>query len=76
VRVIELIPPIVQTNLHRDLAQQPPRTTPPDRFVIQAMKAIDRGSDEAAVRLAQLLQLGARIAPKRLLAIVNRSRQP
>jgi short-subunit dehydrogenase involved in D-alanine esterification of teichoic acids len=67
VRVIELIPPIVKTNLHRDLAQQPPRTTPPDRFVIQAMKALDQGSDEAAVRLAQR----ACIAPKRLLAIVN-----
>jgi uncharacterized oxidoreductase len=74
VKVIELIPPVVATNLHRDLAQKPPRAMARDTFVAHAMKALDRGSDEAAIGLAQLLRIGVRIAPKRLLALVNPAR--
>ncbi len=75
VRVIELIPPIVATNLHRGQAHQPQRAMPLDAFVAAALRGLDSGRDEVAVGLAALLKVGARLTPGRFLRIVNGSRR-
>lgn len=74
VRVVELIPPIVATNLHRNQGQRPPRALELDAFVREALAGLDRGRDEVAVGLARILRVGARVAPGRFLRIVNRAR--
>lgn len=73
VQVIELIPPVVRTGLHRELPDEPPNAMELDRFVAAAMKGLDAGKDEIAVGLAKALRLGSRAAPTRFLSIVNRS---
>lgn len=75
VRVVELIPPIVATNLHRGQAQRPPRAMGLDQFVQEALAGLDTNRDEVAVGLARMLRVGARFAPKRFLSIVNRTRR-
>jgi uncharacterized oxidoreductase len=74
VRVIELIPPIVETNLHRNQGQRPPRAMALMDFVTQALIGLDADHEEVAVGLARVLRIGARVAPKRFLKIINRSR--
>lgn len=74
VRVVELIPPIVATNLHRDQGARPPRAMELDAFVRVALAGLDGGRDEVAVGLARMLRIGARIAPGRFLNIVNQAR--
>jgi uncharacterized oxidoreductase len=74
VRVVELIPPIVATNLHRNLTQVPPRAMTLDAFIREALAGLDRDRDEIVVGLAQVLRVGARVAPKRFLKIINGGR--
>lgn len=71
VQVVELIPPVVRTDLHRHLPEPPPRMMELDTFVAAAMKGLDAGRDEIAVGLARPLRLGSRLAPGRFLDIVN-----
>lgn len=63
VAVVELIPPLVATGLHRHQPHQPPRAMKLDAFVAAAMKGLDLGTDEVAVGLAKILRTGSRIAP-------------
>ena len=74
VRVIELIPPVVESNLHRGQARRPPRAMPLDASVAKATRALDSGRDELPVGLAAVLRAGARVAPARFLKIVNAPR--
>lgn len=72
VQVVELIPPVVDTNLHRGLPRTPPRAMSLDAFVRAAMRGLDGRHDEVTVGLAAVLRVGARVAPGRLLRLVNR----
>jgi uncharacterized oxidoreductase len=74
VKVVELIPPVVETSLHRGQARKPPRAMPLDRFVRAALAGFDAGDEEVTVGLARVLRIGARIAPGRFLKIVNKPR--
>ncbi|MBC8122657.1 MAG: SDR family NAD(P)-dependent oxidoreductase [Gemmatimonadaceae bacterium] len=74
VQVVELIPPIVKTNLHRNQPAQPDRAMSVDQFVARAIRALDSGQDEIAVGLASVLSIGARVAPGQFLKIVNAPR--
>lgn len=74
VQVVELIPPIVATSLHRGQARAPRRAMPLDRFVAQAMRALDTSKDELPIGLAAVLRVGGRLAPGRFLKIVNAAR--
>jgi uncharacterized oxidoreductase len=71
VRVVELIPPVVDTALHRGLARTPPRAMPLEAFVQKAMAGLDTGREEVTVGLARVLTVGARVAPRRFLRLVN-----
>lgn len=74
VQIVELIPPVVETDLHRDQPRRPPRAMPLDAFVTAAMAGLDAGKDEIAVGLAKALRTGSRIAPGFFLGVVNKAR--
>lgn len=71
VQVVEIIPPVVDTPLHRDLPSAPPRAMPLERFLDRAMRGLDTGKDEIPIGLGRLSQIGARVAPKRLFSLIN-----
>lgn len=71
VQVVELIPPVVESNLHRGQSRKPPKAMALETFIEKAMQALDSGREELPVGLAAVLRIGVRIAPKRFLRIVN-----
>ena len=72
VQVVELVPPVVRTDLHRHLPETPPMAMELDAFVAAAMTGFDAGRDEVTVGLASLLRFGSRVAPSGFLRLVNR----
>jgi uncharacterized oxidoreductase len=72
VQVVELIPPAVQTELHRGQIRRQINQMSLADFVAVAMRGLDSGRDEIAVGLARAARLGSRLAPGRLLKAVNR----
>jgi len=71
VQVVEIIPPVVDTPLHRDMPAAPPRAMPLERFLDRVMRGLDAGKDEIPIGLGRVSQIGARVAPKRLFALIN-----
>lgn len=71
VQVVEIIPPVVDTPLHRDLPSAAPMAMPLERFLDKAMRGLDKGRDEIPVGLGRVSQIGARVAPKRLFSLIN-----
>lgn len=71
VQVVEIIPPVVDTPLHRDLPSAPPMAMPLERFLDKAMRGLDKGKDEIPIGLGRVSQIGARVAPKRLFSLIN-----
>jgi uncharacterized oxidoreductase len=74
VQIVEIIPPVVETDLHRGLERVPPRAMKLDAFVAAAMAGLDAGRDEIAVGLAKVLKSASRVAPGLFLNIVNKAR--
>ncbi|MBU2359425.1 MAG: SDR family NAD(P)-dependent oxidoreductase [Alphaproteobacteria bacterium] len=74
VQVVEIIPPVVESGLHRHQTRRPPRAMPLDDFVKAAMAGLDAGRDEIPVGLARVLRIGSRIRPSMFLNIVNKAR--
>jgi uncharacterized oxidoreductase len=74
VKVVEIIPPVVETNLHRGQSRRPPNAMSLDLFVAAAMTGLDRGDDEVAIGLARVLRFAHRVAPGLVLKIVNKTR--
>jgi uncharacterized oxidoreductase len=74
VQVIELIPPVVETDLHRGQTRKPPRAMKLDAFVQAAMAGLESGRSEIRVGLANVLARGSRVAPGLFLNIVNKKR--
>jgi uncharacterized oxidoreductase len=75
VRVVEIIPPVVETDLHRGQARQPPGALSLDAFVKSAIAGLDAGQDEIPVGLAKVLKIASRVAPGLSLNIVNKLRE-
>ena len=74
VQIVEIIPPVVETELHRDQTRKPPKAMKLDAFVSAAMAGLDSGQDEIAVGLAKVLRTASRVAPSLFLNIVNKAR--
>lgn len=72
IQVVEIIPPVVDTPLHRDLSSAPPMAMPLGRFLDRAIRGLDAEKDEISIGLGRFSQLGARVAPKLLISLVNR----
>ncbi len=71
VQIVELIPPVVVTDLHRNLDQIPPRAMELDAFVAAAMAGLDAGREEIVVGLAKALRIFSRASPSLGLKVVN-----
>ena len=71
VQIVELIPPVVVTDLHRNLDRIPPRAMELDAFVAAAMAGLDAGREEIVVGLAKALRISSRVAPATGLKVVN-----
>ncbi len=74
VRIVEIIPPVVEMELHRHQMRKPPRAMKLDAFVAAAMAGLDAGKDEISIGLASALRTGSRVAPGQFLDIVNKRR--
>lgn len=74
VQVVEIIPPVVETDLHAAQARRPPRAMSLAAFTTAAVAGIAAGRDEIPVGLARVLRVGARTSPKLFLGIVNKDR--
>lgn len=72
VKVIELLPPVVDTALHRGLARKPPNAMSLPALVKAAMAGLDAGSPEIVVGLAKVLKIAQRVAPGLFLKVVNK----
>ena len=75
VKIIELIPPAVETELHSGQERRPPGAMPLDAFVKEALLGLESGKEEVAVGLAKVLRSGSRISPGFFLNVVNKRRQ-
>lgn len=73
VQVVEIVPPVVETSLHRNQSRRPPGAMPLEAFLDGATRGLDAGSDEFGVGQARMLRIGARMAPRRFLGLINRS---
>ncbi|WP_310393857.1 SDR family NAD(P)-dependent oxidoreductase [Hymenobacter sp.] len=75
VRVFEIIPPIVDTDLDQGARAQRGQTArglTPAQVATATLDALRRDTYEAPVGLARVLRLGSRFAPGRFLKIINR----
>ncbi len=72
VQVVEIIPPVVDTPLHRDMPAASPMAMGLERFLDRAVRGLDAGKDEIPIGLGRVSQIGARVAPKRLFSLINR----
>jgi uncharacterized oxidoreductase len=70
VRVVEIVPPVVDTPMQRDLAV--PKLDP-DLFARKVIRAIDRGVVDVHVGQAKVFRAGSRIAPEALFRLLNRT---
>jgi uncharacterized oxidoreductase len=75
VKVIEIIPPVVETGLHRAQPRKPPQAMTLDAFVKAAMLGLDAGKSEIPVGLAKVLRIASRIVPRLFLKIINKNRR-
>ena len=58
VQVVEIVAPVVDTPLHRDLPSPPPRLMPLEVFLDRAMRGLDAGRDEIAFGLGRVSRIG------------------
>jgi uncharacterized oxidoreductase len=70
VRVVEIVPPVVDTAMQRDLAV--PKLDP-GLFARKVIEAIDRGEIDVHVGQAKVFRAGSRIAPEALFRLLNRT---
>jgi uncharacterized oxidoreductase len=74
VKVVELMPPAVETELHRGQTREQIRQMSLEDFTAGAMRGLDAGREEIVVGLARAARFGARFAPGLLFRTVNRPR--
>jgi uncharacterized oxidoreductase len=70
IRVIEVVPPVVDTAMQRDI--DVPKVAP-DRFVERVLARIAAGDDDVHVGQAKVFRLAARVAPEALFGMLNRT---
>ena len=74
VQVIEIIPPVVETDLHKGQTRMPKGAMPLDAFVKATMAGLDAGRSEIPVGLANVPRIGSRVAPGFFLNVINKAR--
>lgn len=74
IRVYEVIPPMVDTELHkgaRDRREQENRGIPSEEVASAALKGIENDEFEKPIGLAQMLWQGARSEPEKVFNMIN-----
>lgn len=71
VQVVALVPPVVETELHRGQPRKPPGAMKLEDFVTAAMAGLDARREEIVVGRARALRVGSRVAPGFFLGVVN-----
>lgn len=63
VRVVELLPPVVDTSIVGDLETDIPKM-PPEKLISEFLRNLDKGNDEITPGMSNQLKWMSRIAPK------------
>lgn len=71
VQVTELLPPLVQTNLHRGQNTPLPHAMPLDQFMDIVMNELKKGDEEILIGPVKSLKRAARFLPKRIFKLMN-----
>ena len=72
VKLIEILPPLVETNLHRGQGNERQGAMKLDAFTEQVLTALDSEKTEIPIGLAKALRIGSRIAPALFQKIINK----
>ena len=72
VKVVEIIPPMVKIELHRNQTRQPHRAMELTNFIAETMKSINSEKLEIPIGVAKVLRTGSRFAPKLFFKIINK----
>lgn len=75
VKVFEIIPPIVETELDQGARERRGQTQPgipPETVAAATLRGMEADQFEIVVGRARFLRLGSRLAPKRFFGLVNR----
>ena len=76
VKVFEILPPIVDTELDngaRDKRGQTDKGISPEKVAIESMEALQNDKLEIAIGIVKVLRIGSRINPKLFLKIINKN---
>lgn len=73
VEVVELIPPLVETNLHRGQSRKTPGAMPLDAFIEASMSALESGRTEVPIGRAKFLRFAARWLPGTAFNLINKA---
>jgi len=71
VRVTEILPPLVQTNLHRGQNTPLPHAMPLAQFMDSVMKELNKDDEEILIGPVKSLKRAARFLPKRIFKLMN-----
>jgi uncharacterized oxidoreductase len=74
ISVIEIIPPVVETDLHNAQSTRPPGALKLDAFVTAAMKGLEAERLEIPIGRAKLLRMESRMAPRFFFRMNNKER--
>lgn len=75
VKVFEILPPIVDTELDRgarDNRGQENKGISAEKVAKDSLKALEKNTDEIAIGLVKVLRIMTRISPKFFLKIINK----
>ena len=76
IKVFEILPPIVETELHNIYMHRRPKMPKgisPHKVAVDSIKAMEKKQFEIAVGLNKMLRIGARISPKFFLNLINKN---
>lgn len=79
VKVFEILPPIVETELHdnaRERRGEKMKGISPEKVATDSLKAIGKDQFEIPVGLNKMLRIGARISPNFFLNLINKKATP
>ncbi len=74
IKVFEIIPPMVDTDLHKGAREgrgQEDRGIKPEEVALATLRALEADQYELAVGRAESLRMGARSDPERFLEMMN-----
>jgi len=75
VKVFEILPPIVETELHhaaKERRRPMPKGISPEKVAMDSIKAMEKDQYEISIGINKMLTIGARISPGLFLNLINK----